>query len=120
MTRLVADTSTVKECNNRAGYEFSHEQKEMARKKANGKCQFPAYECPSPNNAHVGHLTGIADGRARGVCRASITSDDNMIVQCEKHDRYLDEQQATLLIGIRKNLFPNPFIAGELIWLNRR
>ena len=87
---------------NRAGYEFSHEQKEAVRRRANGKCEFPS-GCNFPNNARVGHLTGVGDGRARGVARESITHIDNALVQCEKHDRGLDEQQAILLMRIRKN-----------------
>ena len=103
------------------GYEFSPEVKKLARNRAGGKCEFPAYTCYSPNNARVGHLTGIADGKARGVVRESITHIDNTIVQCERHDRDLDEQQALLLLKERnRSVWLNPFAIDFQVWRNRR
>lgn len=87
---------------NRKGYEFTLYQKQRARNEAQGKCQFPGYECEKPANNRVGHFTGIADGRSRGVVRESIVCDDNRIVQCNDHDKYLDDLQKDALEDQRK------------------
>lgn len=103
----------------RAGYEFSLDTKRLARKRANGTCEFPGFDCKTPNNKHVGHLTGIADGRRRGVARESITSIDNTIVQCFKHDQFLDQQQSDLIDQMDNKWF-TPFDVGIQIWRNRK
>jgi hypothetical protein len=84
----------MKEYSIRTVYGFTPEQIRYARERANGHCEFPAYNCQSINTGRVNHLTGCNVASLEDKDPTSITNVEmNGLLLCETHERDLDQQE---------------------------
>ena len=103
---------------------FTPEQRDWAKNRANGHCEFPA-GCERKNTGKVNHITGSFEGRMAGFPRSVIQDVKlNSVLLCEPHEVHHDLQEREHIENIlsrrTKGIWPSPFNAGELVWRNRR
>ena len=103
---------------------FTPEQRDWAKNRANGHCEFPA-GCERKNTGKVNHITGSFEGRMAGFPKSVIQDvKQNSVLLCEPHEVHHDLQErehiGDILSRRTKGIWPSPFNAGELVWRNRR
>ncbi len=81
--------------NTRGGYGFTLETKELARKRANGRCEYSS--CDRPNTGRINHLSGILEGKIKGTPKSWIRSLDNAVLQCELHEAVHDVEERSII-----------------------
>jgi len=90
------------ESNRRKGYGFTNEDKDYARSRANGKCEFP--DCSEWNTGQVNHITGCFEAKLSNKLKDELVvfKDDkksicdpieNAILLCDEHEIQHDEQE---------------------------
>jgi hypothetical protein len=78
----------------REGYGFSPQDKQMVHQRAQNACEFPAEECPQPNNKIVHHITGCYEARLSGMPKEAVHDPTmNAVMLCDDHALQHDEQE---------------------------
>lgn len=87
----------------RGGYGFSIKEKQEVRKRASGSCEHSS--CPRPNTGRVNHLTGILEGKVKGMPKRWIRdAKENAVMQCEVHEIKHDLAEKENIIYERKRI----------------
>jgi hypothetical protein len=78
----------------RDGYGFSPEDKQYARDRANGHCEWGQGACDRPNTNRVNHLTGCFQGRVQGTPKEWVSDiRENSAMMCEPHEILHDKEE---------------------------
>lgn len=87
----------------RRGYAFTTNEKSLVRKTFGGNCSFD--DCTRPNTGRVNHITGVFEGRLKGVPR-NVVNDytQNATMECKLHEAMHDiqEQEQVTIYARRK------------------
>lgn len=82
---------------------FTHAQKEFARDRAGGLCEFPA-GCDDKNTGQVNHITGSLEGRLAGFPREVIQDVTmNSALLCHPHEIQHDIQEQEHIASIPRS-----------------
>lgn len=99
---------------------FTPEQRRYARDRANGTCEIFYPDCQRPNTGKVNHIIGSYEGQKAGVPKSVVTDvKQNSYLGCELHIAWQESYEQRNLEELgkgKRRLFPNPFLAGEIIW----
>jgi hypothetical protein len=82
----------MSERQHRRGAEFSRLTRQMALKRARGRCEYPQ-GCDRPHDGTLDHLTGCMLGRLLGMERTVLKSLDNAQFLCSYHNRLKTDQE---------------------------
>lgn len=92
--------------NERDGYGFSLEDKQYARDRANGHCEFGNGTCNRKNSGRVNHLTGCYQGKLQGTPKEWVSNiRENSAMMCELHEAVHDREER---LAIEEILYERP------------
>jgi hypothetical protein len=85
---------------NREAYRFSLEDRQYARDRANGFCEYGGF-CPRPNTNRVNHITGIQEAIRIGMRPEDVRDPrQNATMECTLHEWIHDKQEVEHLASL--------------------